>query len=170
MKNFTKSQGEDKRYFLPGQLGDHIRGLCFAFPDLLPVSRNFQDHEFFKTQFYCVLRWILGADRVRKVRYFAAICRILPTVSPLNSINATLSLKLAVRRSGVRSPSAPPSNLLFPFYLELFGISLFDRQSLLGGYLGVIRLFDVLIQLPPTEHWKGLQQRIVCDQVISEHT
>jgi hypothetical protein len=50
----------------------------------------------------------LGAYRVRKVRYFAAIRRILPTVSPLNAINTTHSLKLAVRKSRVRSPSAPP--------------------------------------------------------------
>ena len=34
---------------------------------------------------------IPGAYRLRKVRYFAAICRILLDVSPLKSIKTTLS-------------------------------------------------------------------------------
>ncbi len=82
----------------------------------------------------------LVADWLRKLRFFAALCRSVPGISPLSSIKTTLSPKLAVRRSGVRSPSAPPNNLKYINHLTTpnfwtlsdycLSLSFFSRRGL----------------------------------------
>ena len=44
----------------------------------------------------------LVAPELRKLRKFAALCRVMPGVSPLNSIGSIFGQKLAVRRSQVQ--------------------------------------------------------------------
>jgi len=48
------------------------------------------------------------APGLQKLRIFAALCRVMPIVSHLNSVGSILGWKLAIRRSRVRSPPAPP--------------------------------------------------------------
>ena len=54
------------------------------------------------------LKQILVAYWLRKLRYFAAICRILPSASPLKSIESTLDMKFVISRSAVQIRSLAP--------------------------------------------------------------
>ncbi len=53
-----------------------------------------------------------GAYRVQKLHFFAALCRMVQAISPLNSMTTLLYSDLPRLKSGVRIPFPAPSFLL----------------------------------------------------------